>query len=57
MTYELELPIRVASVHPIFHIWLLKKCMGDPSYIVLLESVVANDSLTYEDVHVKIIDC
>ena len=30
--------------------------MGDPSSIVLLESVVVNDSLTYEEVPVEILD-
>ena len=43
-------------MHPIFHISLLKKFVGDPAYIVHLESVVVNDSLTYEDVRVETID-
>ncbi|KAH0676195.1 hypothetical protein KY285_023996 [Solanum tuberosum] len=29
--YELELPPELAAVHPVFHISMLKKCMGDPS--------------------------
>ena len=27
--YELELPADLASVHPVFHVSLIKKCIGD----------------------------
>ena len=40
VAYELELPAKLAVVHPVFHISILKKCMGDPTSIVPLESVV-----------------
>ncbi|WMV25392.1 hypothetical protein MTR67_018777 [Solanum verrucosum] len=48
VAYELELPIELAAVHPIFHISLLKKCEGDLASIVPLESVAVKDSLNYE---------
>ena len=48
--YELELPEELAAVHPVFHISLLKKCVGDPASVVPLESVAVKDSLSYEDV-------
>ena len=41
----------------VFHISLLKKCVGDPTSIVTLESVAMKDSLSYEDVPVEIIEC
>ena len=56
VTYELELPLELAAVHPVFHISLLKKCVGDPAFIVSLESVAVKDSLSYEDVPVEILD-
>ena len=54
--YELELPAELAAVHLVFHISLLKKCVGDPAFIVPLESVVVEDSLSYEDVPIEILD-
>ena len=56
VAYELELPVELAAVHPVFHISLLKKCVGNPASIEPLESVAVKDSLSYEDVPVEIID-
>ena len=56
MAYELELPTELAAVHPVFHITLLKKCVGDPASTVPLESVAVKDSLSYEDVQLEILD-
>ncbi|WMV13471.1 hypothetical protein MTR67_006856 [Solanum verrucosum] len=56
VAYELELQADLAAVHPVFHISLLKKCVGDPASIVPLESVAVKDSLSYEDVPVEILD-
>ena len=52
VAYELELPTKLAVVHPVFHISLLKKCVGDPASVVPLESVGVKDSLSYEDIPV-----
>ncbi|WMV54949.1 hypothetical protein MTR67_048334 [Solanum verrucosum] len=56
VAYELELPADLAAVHPVFHISLLKKCVGDTASIVPLESVAVKDSLSYEDVPIEILD-
>ena len=34
----------------------MKKCAGDPAYVVPLESVVVKDSLPYEDVLAEILE-
>ncbi|WMV45834.1 hypothetical protein MTR67_039219 [Solanum verrucosum] len=44
VAYELELPAELAAVHLVFHILLLKKCVGDPASIVPLESLAVKDS-------------
>ncbi|WMV41725.1 hypothetical protein MTR67_035110 [Solanum verrucosum] len=56
VAYELELSVELAAMHPVFHISLLKKYMGDPASIVPLESVVVKDSLSYEDVPIEILN-
>jgi len=50
VSYELKLPNDLASVHPIFHVSMLKKCVGDPTYIVPLEGLGVNDNVSYEEV-------
>ncbi|KAH0641167.1 hypothetical protein KY285_037753 [Solanum tuberosum] len=57
VAYELELPQELAAVHPVFHISMLKKCMGDPSLIIPTENTEVKDSLSYEDIVVHILDC
>ncbi|KAF3661550.1 hypothetical protein FXO37_12888 [Capsicum annuum] len=39
VAYELELPSDLASVHPVFHVSLLKKCIGDPTVVVPIQSI------------------
>ncbi|WMV45269.1 hypothetical protein MTR67_038654 [Solanum verrucosum] len=56
VSYKLELPQVLAAVHPVFHISMLKKCMGDPSLIIPTEYIGIKDSLFCEELHVQIID-
>jgi len=54
--YELDLPSDLAPVHPVFHFSMLKKCIGDPSLSIPTEDIGIKDSLSYEEIHVQILD-
>ncbi|WMV09831.1 hypothetical protein MTR67_003216 [Solanum verrucosum] len=56
VAYELELPQELATVHQVFHISMLKKCMGDPSLIIPTKDIGIKDSLSYEEISVQILD-
>ena len=53
---EWELPHELEVVHSIFHISMLNKCLGDPSFIVPSENVGIKYNLSYEEVPVQILD-
>ena len=52
----MELPSELASVHQIFHISMLKKCIGDPKSILPIKGLGFKDKLYYEEVPVQILD-
>ncbi|WMV54818.1 hypothetical protein MTR67_048203 [Solanum verrucosum] len=56
VAYELELPQELEAVHSVFHISMLKKCMEDPSLIIPTKYISIKDSLSYEKIHVQILD-
>ncbi|KAH0733004.1 hypothetical protein KY289_004192 [Solanum tuberosum] len=56
VAYELELPQELAAVHPVFHISMLRKCIGDPSLIIPTEDIGIKDSLAYEEILIQILD-
>ncbi|TMW96356.1 hypothetical protein EJD97_007501 [Solanum chilense] len=56
VAYEFNLPTELAPVHPIFHVSMLKKCIGGPLYIFPIEGLWVNENLSYEQVLVEILD-
>ena len=56
VAYELELPQELVANYLVFHIFMLKKFMGDPSLIIPTEDICIKDNLSYEEIHVQILD-
>ena len=44
-------------VHPVFHVSMLKKCLGDPTSILSFERLGVDENLFFEEVPTKILDC
>ncbi|KAK4709652.1 hypothetical protein R3W88_004165 [Solanum pinnatisectum] len=56
VAYELKLPQELSTVHSVFHVSMLRKCIGDPSCITPTEDVQVTGDVTYEEVPIAILD-
>ncbi|XP_070045285.1 uncharacterized protein [Nicotiana tomentosiformis] len=56
VAYRLALPPSLSEVHPIFHVFMLRKYHGDPSHVLDFSSVQLDKNLTYVDELVAILD-
>ncbi|XP_055800359.1 uncharacterized protein LOC129869763 [Solanum dulcamara] len=56
VVYEQDLPFDLEAVHPIFHVSMLRKYVGDPSRIFPIEDVQITEELSYEEQPVAILD-
>ena len=56
VSYELALQTELASIHPVIHVYMLKKCLGDPALILRVECLGVDEDLSYEEVPVEILD-
>ena len=53
---NLAFPAELDFIHPLFHVNMLKKCLGDPASILPIEGLGVDEDLSYEEVPVEIID-
>ena len=56
VAYKFRLPSELASVHSVFHVSMLKKCIGDAEFILYIEGLGFQENHSYEDIPVKILD-
>ena len=56
VSYELALTAELFSIHPKFHVSMLKKILDDPSSILHVEGLGVDKDLSYEEVPIEILD-
>ena len=56
MAYRLQLPAELSSVHPVFHVSNLKKCLSDETLVIPLEEIEINENLLFIEEPVEIMD-
>ncbi|XP_043717614.1 uncharacterized protein LOC122665528 [Telopea speciosissima] len=56
MAYRLALPPSLVSVHDVFHIFMLRKYIADPTHVLTQELPELSEDLTYVEEPVKIVE-
>ncbi|XP_027062827.2 uncharacterized protein [Coffea arabica] len=56
VAYKLELPLSLSGIYNVFHVSMLKKYHPDPSHVLQPESIEIDETLTYEEKPVKLLD-
>jgi Retroviral aspartyl protease/RNase H-like domain found in reverse transcriptase/Reverse transcriptase (RNA-dependent DNA polymerase)/Integrase zinc binding domain/Retrotransposon gag protein/Zinc knuckle len=56
VAYRLALPPSFSSIHNVFHISMLRKCMTDPTKVVRLEPIEIRSDMSYIEEPVQILD-
>jgi hypothetical protein len=56
VAYRLALPPRLAGIHDVFHVSMLRKYILDPSHVIKYEPLQIQENLTYEEISVKLLD-
>ncbi|XP_071926121.1 uncharacterized protein [Coffea arabica] len=56
VAYQLKLPASMAKIHDVFHVSMLRKYYPDPSHVLQLEGIEVDETLTYEEGPVKILE-
>ena len=56
LSNELALLAELVSVHLIFYVSVLKKCLSDTTSILLVEGLGFDEDLSYEDSPIEILD-
>ncbi|XP_055825061.1 uncharacterized protein LOC129893622 [Solanum dulcamara] len=49
VAYELDLPADLDAVHPVFHVSMLRKFVGDPSRVFTVQDIQVSEELSYDE--------
>lgn len=56
VTYELEFPSSLGSIHSVFHVSRLREFLHDPFLVVSMEWLDILNSLSYKEITIEILD-
>ena len=56
VAYELALPAKLACLHPVCLVSMLKKFLGDPTSILHVQGLGVDDNFSYEKVPIENLD-
>ncbi|XP_068504157.1 uncharacterized protein [Phaseolus vulgaris] len=56
MAYEIALPPPLASIHNIFYVSQLRKCVPDPNHILESDSIQVKENMSFEVKPIRILD-
>ncbi|XP_055822119.1 uncharacterized protein LOC129890628 [Solanum dulcamara] len=56
VSYVLGLPADLEAVHPVFHVSMLRKFIGDPSKVFPVQDIQVTEELSYEEQPMAILD-
>ncbi|XP_027150278.1 uncharacterized protein LOC113750511 [Coffea eugenioides] len=56
VAYRLELPGSLSRIHDVFHVSLLKKYHPDPTHVLSPEDIELDESLTYKERPIRVLD-
>ncbi|GAV68780.1 Chromo domain-containing protein [Cephalotus follicularis] len=54
--YRITLPPNLSHVHNVFHVYLLRKYIANPSHILSAEPIQVHEDLSYNEQPVEILD-
>ncbi|XP_047260494.1 uncharacterized protein LOC124893580, partial [Capsicum annuum] len=56
VAYEVNLPAELSSVHPVFHVSMLRRCIGNSVVIEPSKDLDIQNNLSFEEFPVEILD-
>jgi hypothetical protein len=56
LAYQVELPLRLAGMHNVFHVSQLKKFLKPPTDMVVEDTILLEPDLTYKAYPVKVLE-
>ncbi|MFV0960808.1 hypothetical protein QML37_31405, partial [Klebsiella pneumoniae] len=52
----IALPLQYEHIHNVFHVFMLRKYIPDPTHVIQYEDVAVQEDMTYEERPVEIVD-